>query len=241
MSERANRVSVQAVGEEGFEARFFRTHTQVGSVMSTQSFEQDGEQVGFQPDPKDNKTAQREAFRKWVCEHADRFGIAWDPTDRRSTDNKRAPKYDTDETLRVDVVALVTDDIRGFVDGCKIEGLTLVGIDAEDIVPMTTSPKGADLSKLGVLDGKYANGNWAWATISVVATVKLDKVETYVSMKCTLVSGQLKKPTAIDNGGFNQTAFKAAVTADIKVEESKPEEQPTEEPKKSKKKGEAKA
>lgn len=211
MSERANKVSVQAV-ESGFEARFFRTHKHVGTVGSADT--------QWVADAKQNRTLQREMFRMWVCEQAEAFGIAWDPADKRDESNLRAPKYSDDTTLLTDAVALVRADIEGFVSGCKIEGLTLISVDAEDIRPMTASPKGADLGKMGIIDGKYGNGNWAWATISVVAVISLGEQETYVTLECALVSGQLKKPTTIDGAGYTQTAFRTAITKDIKVVET---------------------
>lgn len=205
--ERANKVSVNVI-EGGFEAKFFRTHKHIKTIASVET--------GFQPQTGANKTAQREAFRVYITENASLVGIDWDPQDKRSEDNKRQPKYTSDGLLQSDAVIMVWSDIEGFTTGCKIDGLELVDVVAESITPMTQTAKGTDLSKMGIIDGKYGNGNWAWANIEVTATLKYMDTETYVTMSMQLASGQLKKPVKIGDGGYNQTSFKNEILRDIK-------------------------
>ena len=213
--QRANRISIQTM-ETGYEARLFRTHKHIMTINSAET--------GWVPDVAQNKTLQREMFRVWICDNAATYGITWDPSDQRATTNKRSPKYDSDTILTNDAMTMIQPDIEGFVAGCKLDGLNMDRMEVEDITPMTTSPKGTDLGKLGILDGKYLNGNWAWATIRVVCTFTMpDDVEGYITMDMQLVSGQLKKPTAIDGGGYTQTAFRNAIIKEFGITESKPE------------------
>ena len=217
--ERANRVSVAAQENGGYEARFFRTHKQVGTVDSTTT--------AWVADTKQNRTLQREMFRVWVCEHSAEYEIVWDPNDNRSDENRRSPKYTTDAILQEDAANMVRADIEGFIRDSKIAGLELKSLVGEDIVPMTKTAKGADLSRMSIEGGKYGNGNWAWATISVVATIGVGESEGYITMECQLVSGQLKKPTSIDGGGYTVAGFRAAATKELGITETKTEESTT--------------
>ena len=96
-------------------------------------------------------------------------------------------------------------------------------LTADTITPVTHSAKGTDLSKLGILDGKYEkSGNWAWADIEMTLTLTKDGQEVYFLTTCQLVSGQLKKPH------LTKTAFTESVRESLKEvglwqEESKEE------------------
>lgn len=206
--QRANRVAVSAT-ETGFRAEFWRTHKRVLAVAS--------EETGWVANPKQNRSAQREDFRVWVCENSADLGVVWSPEDQRTDENKRIAKYATDEDLTADTLALVSSDISQFVSSSPWD-LTIGDIGVDGITPMVVSAKGTDLSKLGILDGKYEkNGNWAWATIGICTTIKMGNEEIYVTVESQLVSGQLKKPGKVGDGGWTQTAWNKAIETELRT------------------------
>jgi Sec-independent protein translocase protein TatA len=165
-----------------------------------------------------NKTAEREAFRMWVCENAGTFDIEWDPADRRSTTNTLPAKYTSDALLADSARLLIGPDVDEWMG--KLQEayptlqitLTALQADTEEIVPVTNY-KGRGVT------ARYGNGNWAYAEVPVTATVGVVKGDTttegYVTMDCTLVSGQLKKPSHIGDLGYTMTGFKTELTKDI--------------------------
>lgn len=232
---RANRIAVQTT-PTGYRADFYRTHKKLATLCSEES--------GWEADESKNKSALREDFRQFAIEHAQEIGILWQPQDLRTEENKRIPKYETDELLKVDAEALLIGDIFELVAKCPY-GVSFLSMEAEAIVPVTHSAKGTDLTKLGVLEGKYErSGNWAWADVEMLLTLTKDGQEIYYTTKVQLVSGQLKKPH------ITQTAFGEAIKTSLQeaglwVEEAKAEksakaepmaEEVVEEPKKTTKK-----
>lgn len=196
---RANRVAVQTLEDGSFEARFFRTHKHISTINS--------KDTAFTPNPDSNKTAQREQFREWVCTNGNLFGVSYDPDDKRIDDYKLPAKYTDDNVLSTASIQLITPDINKWVS--EVQGLGLISIDVDQITEVTKSGKGTKV------DSKYLNGNWAWASINIITTVKAQDTEGYVSMTVDLVSGQLKKPSAIGNGSYSMTGFKTEVLRDL--------------------------
>lgn len=217
---RANRIAVQ-VTPTGFKADFYRTHKKLATLLSDES--------GWEADEQMNKSALREDFRRFAIDHAGEIGIEWKPQDLRTEENKRIPKYETDEILMVDAVAMLSGDIYEMVAKCPY-GISYLNLEAEAIVPVTHSAKGTDLTKLGVLEGKYErSGNWAWADVEMLITLTKDGQEIYYTTKVQLVSGQLKKPH------ITQTAFNEAIKTNLQEaglwqEEAKVEESAKAEP-----------
>lgn len=182
---RANKVTVKPV-DDGFVADFSKTHKHIGTVKSTDT--------NWKPDDEMTKTGQRESFRAWIIQNAKDFGIAWIPQDMRPDNLKMKPKYGTDEELINDALKMVMEQFKELGEKCKY-GLGWGGVDVDEIVPMTKTGKGTDLSKLNIVKGKYKNsGNWAWAVIKLTATYKFKKSEIYLPFTMNLVSGQLSKP-----------------------------------------------
>lgn len=204
--ERANRVAITVDGDV-FKADFYRTHKHVCSIKSNET--------KWTAPEGSNKSTQREDFRRFITHNAADIGVEWKPEDMRGADNKRTPKYPTVEDLISDSINLISDDITEFNNKCPYE-TAVQDIKADNVTAMDKSPKGTDLSKLGITGGHYnGNGNWAWATISICVTLKVSGQEIYVSMDAQLVSGQLKKPTCIDGGGYTQTAWNTAVKTEL--------------------------
>lgn len=182
---RANRIAVQTT-DTGYRADFYRTHKHLATLLSEDS--------AWVADETANKSAQREDFRKWAIEHADVVGIIWNPNDLRTEDNKRVAKYESDEILKTDAIKILWDDLWTLTKDCGL-GVEFGILSADLITPMTTTAKGYDLSKMGVIEGKYEkNGNWAWAEIEMTLTLTKEGQEIYYTTKLQLVSGQLKKP-----------------------------------------------
>lgn len=199
--ERANRIAVQTIGA-GYKADFYRTHKKLTTLLS--------DETGWEADESMNKSAQREDFRKYVIDHAEIYGILWNPNDMRAEENRRFAKYENDEDLKTDAVNMLGADIEELVAKCPYD-VTHLSTEAEAIVPVTHTAKGVDLSKLGIIDGKYErSGNWAWADVEIAVTLFKETETIYFTTKCQLVSGQLKKPH------LTQTAFNESMKESLK-------------------------
>lgn len=215
--ERANRIAVQ-VTSTGYKADFYRTHKKLATLHS--------EETTWEADESTNKSAQREDFRKYAIEHADAVGILWNPADLRTDNNKRIPKYENDETLIKDCIDMLWDDLWALSNSCYPD-LDWKGITVDGITPMTHSAKGADLSKLGITDGKYnSTGNWAWAEVEVTLTLAKGEQEIYFMTKAQLVSGQLKKPH-ITKTSFAESIKESLKEAGLWEDEAKVEDNST--------------
>lgn len=211
--ERANRIAVQ-VTPTGFKADFYRTHKKLATLHSSET--------GWEADASLNKSALRESFRQFAIAHAGDIGILWNPQDLRTEENKRIPKYENDEMLKEDAVTMLEQDIYQLVAKCP-HGASYLSMEAEWITPVTHSAKGTDLTKLGVIDGKYERSqNWAWADVEMSVTLTKGGQEIYYFTKVQLVSGQLKKPH-ITQTSFNESIKESLKEAGLWVEESKEE------------------
>lgn len=173
--ERANRVSVQAT-EQGYVARFYRTHKLVAEIQS--------QDTAFEPAEDTNKTVQREAFRAYVIEHSAEYGVSFDNGKAEQAWDRKYQAYTTDEQVSEDAITLLTPMIDRLVEKCKYQvslaEIQMLSVDAED----------TNFSYIE--DGRYAsNGNWAWADITM--QVVLDEgieLEYHMALK----SGQICKP-----------------------------------------------
>lgn len=211
---RANRIAVQAT-EAGFKADFYRTHKKLATMWSEES--------GWEADESMNRSALREDFRRFAIDHASAVGILWNPDDLRADGNRRIAKYETDEILKQDAVDLMWNDLWNLTNECGL-GVEFGVLMADIITPMTTTAKGTDLSKMGVVDGKYEkSGNWAWAEIEMTLTLTKEGQEIYYMTTCQLVSGQLKKPH-ITKTGFTESIKESLKELGLLEEESKAED-----------------
>lgn len=182
---RANKVTINA-SNDGFKADFYRTHKHLCTVNSADT--------EFKPTEGMTKSGIRELFRAYVIEHAEDYGIDWNPTDMRTADNIRKASYTTDDELVEDATSMIIKQMKPLAESCKYP-IEWGGITFDDIVPMTETAKGTPLNTMGIIDGKYEkSGNWAWADILFTLTVKYNKNEVYMTVRMELVSGQLKKP-----------------------------------------------
>ena len=237
---RANRLTVKPNGE-GFTADLFRTHKH---LLTIESADHGTAWQAHDPAAKDTTKLQlREDYRAWIVSNAATFGIDYDPIDRRTDDNKRIASYLTDNDLVNDAIAMVSADIEDYLGNLTDRAFIhsyLIACDG--IEPMTTTSKGSDLSKMGVLDGKYVStGKWAWANLALTVTIACykptatardatatpaDITEVYQPIAMALVSGQLKKPHMTQtmwNTEVRKSLIEAGVLVDApKTEPTKP-------------------
>ena len=183
---RSNKLTVK-VSDGILQGDFFRTHKHLLTVSAPET--------GWTAPANANKTTERESFRLWLMEHADTYGILYDPTDRRTEANTRKATYKTEADVAEDAVAMVAPDIDTFVGKMPMaDRISGHRITVESLTPKTHTSKGTDLSTMGIEDGKYAsNGNLAWFDIEGVVTMDTAKGEIYQTIRMELVSGQLKK------------------------------------------------
>lgn len=230
---RANRVAVKANGEN-IVADFYRTHKAVASIHSENTEWKAPENVS-------NKLAARESFRIWAIEHAEEYGIQYDAVDRRTAENIRTPRYETDDMLIKDAESMIIPEMKTLADKCATKyPIEWAGVEHDEIVPMKTTASGKELSNLGIENGRYGKGegNWAWAIIKFTVKFKFKGTECYIPVQMQLVSGQLKKT------GMGITDFTSKVKAEIiannlateeeldpKTKAPKAEDAKTEEPK----------
>lgn len=187
---RANKLTIKTLSDGSMQADFYRTHKHILTVQQ--------KDTAFNPDPKANKTLTREMFRQHMADNAEFYGVNFDQEDRRTVDNIRNAKYESDSAVLVDAEMMVMGDIDRFYS--KLPELLKVNVSTckatmDSLTPKTTTSKGTDLSTMGIENGKYVNsGNWAWADIEgTVTLVTVKEEEIYVPLALELVSGQLKK------------------------------------------------
>jgi len=200
---RANRIAVESKKDGGFVARFYKTHTKLAEV--------DSKDTGFQEDAKLNSTANRELFRVWIADHAEEYGIEYDPVDRRDKDLQVPRRYDSDEILRDTAVRLVQADLEEWLGKIRDNtgvALEWAGLEADEVVPMETYKGKAK-------DPRYKAGHWAWAQVPVTLTVRYQEEDYYATMTVLLVSGQIKKPKGIGSNGYHYTGLLTELQKDI--------------------------
>jgi len=223
---RANRLTIKAFadgtvnGDMGFVADFYKTHKKVMTIYS-----QDIDEEWMKHDMADKATTRtqlREDFREYVITNASTWGIDWQPQDMRTDANIRKAKYTTDEELIEDAMALIDADMNEFIN--NISDVTGYSITCDGINPVKVSAKGYDLSKLGVIDGKYEkNGNWAWAEVIISYGIEIETEHAFIDCVVQLVSGQLKKPSGFNEiKGYNKTNFIKIVRDQVPVKEETP-------------------
>ena len=183
--ERANRITIAST-ETGIMATFRRTHRVIASISQADT--------GFNANPEQNKTLQRESFRQYMIDNAEGYGIKWDPSDNRMDINKRRSVYKTEEDIIEDAISMITPDITQMIQRMPwADMITDTIITCDSISPKYETAKGVYLDSMGIEDGKYANGNYAWMNISISIEMQTADETIYQLLQMELVSGQLKK------------------------------------------------
>lgn len=178
--ERSNRVTINTT-EYGYEARFYRTHKHINTVAS--------QDTAWVADADANATTNREAFRSWVCEHSEEYGILWSPEKANQAWERKHNTYLTDAEVEEDALTLVTPALNRLAEKCKY-GMYINGIEVTAV-----TPKESNLSY--VEDGKYTkSGAWCVADIELELDVVLGSNLQSMRMVYTMEmkSGQICKP-----------------------------------------------
>lgn len=174
---RANRITVQTT-ENGFEGRFYRTHKLLATINSEETNFKAGE---------GNSTTNREMYRAYLMEHAEEFGVMWNPTQQKQAWERKYNSYMTDEQVAEDALTLVEDAISRLADKSRYD---------MEIVSMDVSAVTAKESPLSyVEDGRYTkSGAWCVADIEVTIMVNIGGNEMEMLYNMEMKSGQICKP-----------------------------------------------
>lgn len=174
---RANRITVQTT-ENGFEGRFYRTHKLLATINSEETNFKAGE---------GNSTTNREMYRAYLMEHAEEFGVIWNPTQQKQAWERKYNTYLTDEQVAEDALTLVEDAISRLADKSRYD---------MEIVSMDVSAVTAKESPLSyVEDGRYTkSGAWCVADIEVTIMVNIGGNEMEMLYNMEMKSGQICKP-----------------------------------------------
>lgn len=174
---RANRITVQTT-ENGFEGRFYRTHKLLATINSEETNFKAGE---------GNSTTNREMYRAYLMEHAEEFGVIWNPTQQKQAWERKYNSYMTDEQVAEDALTLVEDAINRLADKSRYD---------MEIVSMDVSAVTAKESPLSyVEDGRYTkSGAWCVADIEVTIMVNIGGNEMEILYNMEMKSGQICKP-----------------------------------------------
>lgn len=174
---RANRVVVRTEGD-AFVAEFFKTHKSIAVVEQRET--------SWVADETHNPTQRREAFRTWVQNHADEFGVDWLPELQEQAWERKYWKYETDAQVEEDAFTLMKYTIRRLAEATGY-GVTVKAIALDAIVPNKS-----DLSYIE--NGKYVkNGNWAVATVNLAVTLDWNGEAEEIIYPIEMRSGQLTK------------------------------------------------
>lgn len=175
---RANRTTVQTT-ENGYEARFYRTHKLVVVVES--------KETEWKADADANSTTNRESFRNWVTEHAEEFGIEWSPAKQTQAWERKHNTYLTDEEVTEDALTLVAPAIDRLAEKSRYD-MVVNGIEVTAV-----SPKESTLTY--VEDGRYTkSGAWCVADIELEIDVLVGEHSMRMVYQMEMKSGQICKP-----------------------------------------------
>lgn len=174
---RANRTAVERT-ENGYIARFYKTHTQVGIYEVS-----DAE---WQASKDANATKAREEFRALAIAHALDIGVEWQPELQQQAWDRHFWKYENDSQVEEDAVTLMYWTIERLATKSKIN-VSISDISLDSII--------AGNSNLSyVVDGRYEkNGNWAVATVNLAVNLQYGEEIQEIIYPIEMRSGQLTK------------------------------------------------
>jgi len=225
---RSNKITVQSVGEGVLKASFYRTHTKLAEVLSSDETvvgagfvmpvgidaiapdEENGIEgvEGVKVTPKERS----DAFRDFVQENAKLFGFNFDPVDRRSADNVFPKTYENAEA--------VASSARKVTDMKMISISEAIQKKIDKMVEKEKLPAGCKLI-FEVQDGittevteEYTKGNVKYAQSKVSVEIGLEDVDNTIvisDIPVFLRSGCIAKPkvlvSADEENGIEEVAF----------------------------------
>lgn len=176
---RANRIAIRTELDGTMTARFMKTHKEVGTVNS--------KGCGWQsPAGLKTATAKRESFRQWAADHAEEYGVLWQPEYQAQSWERKYWRYETDEQVEEDAKTLMEWTIRTVCEKCKFHA-TVEDIRLDQIVPM-------DSPLAYVEDGRYTKtGNWAVARVDLEVNCTIEGTPIEIIYPIEMRSGQLTK------------------------------------------------
>lgn len=171
--ERANRCTVQAT-EEGYVARFYRTHKYLGEVV-------------IKTEDSAHSNTLRENARVQAINECQTIGIEWKPQVQKQAWERKYNTYMTDEEVAEDTLTLVTPVIERLVEKCRYNMV---------VNEMEISTVIAKESKLSYVEnGRYTkNGAWCTADIELELDVMVDEHSMRMVFTVEMKSGQICKP-----------------------------------------------
>ena len=221
---RANKLAVNGT-KANYEGRFWKTHVLVATIKS--------EDTEWKPDATATETANRESFRAYLQENAEKWDIDWKPELQKQAWERKHNTYMDEYEIEEDAVTLMNMTVGRLIEKCKYPSIN------NGIRLMTVTPMECDKSY--VEDGRYTkSGAWCMATIEMELDVTINERSMLVPLQMQMKSGQLCKPKMTiadwnakmeDEMDLNEIPYKGGRLDDSKSEDA--EEQPKEEPKKS--------
>lgn len=204
---RANKITAYWEGEGVAVAVFYKTHTKLLNIRSTdEAVTAAGFVMPIDTDENPITASQKlEAFKMWVSANASVFGITYDPVDRRADAFKFPSHYD--ETTAMEYGKKMLEN--AFTE-------TLESLQSNVIVKMAKNgdiPENAQV-QYGIGDGvlnvteKYGNGFLKYATINFPVAIAVADKQIENEIVVELVSGQIKKPRAIGDTVMTMTGLK---------------------------------
>lgn len=174
---RANRTAVERT-EDGYVAKFYKTHTMVGQFSVTNA--------EWQPSEGANPTKAREEFRDFAISHCKDIDVEWLPELQAQAWDRKYWKYENDSQVEEDAIELMTWTINKAISSCKYTG-HVDAITLDSIV--------AQSSDLSYVDkGKYTkNGNWAEAIVNLNVELTVNETVIDIIWAIDMRSGQLAK------------------------------------------------
>lgn len=175
---RANRIAVETKDGK-FVGRFYRTHKMLVEINDAQT--------DWTPNEESNATQNREAFRIYLTEHANEFGIMWHPAKAEQAWERKHNIYMNDEQVAEDAMTLLRPSIERLADKCKFD-MTIVSTEVTAVTPKEST-------FTYVENGRYIkSGAWCMADIEVTVTAMVSDYEVEILYSMEIKSGQICKP-----------------------------------------------
>lgn len=209
---RANKVTAYWEGDGVAVGVFYKTHSKLSSVRST---DENVVNAGFvMPEGTDEApvtAAQKlEAFKNFICANAAVFGIAYDPVDRRDDTYKFPNRYDENNIMEYAAKMLTTamEKVLASVQSNVVDRMIKSGLLTE----------GSEI-QYGIGDGalsvteKYNNGYVKYATVTYPVAIAVNGNRYDTTVVVDLVSGQIKKPRTIGDTVMTMSGVKEMLVA----------------------------
>lgn len=175
---RANRIAVETKDGK-FVGRFYRTHKMLVEINDAQT--------DWTPNEESNATQNRKAFRIYLTEHAEEFGILWHPAKAEQAWERKHNIYMNDEQVSEDAITLLRPSIERLADKCRYDMM----IVSTEVTAVT--PKESTLSY--VENGRYTkSGAWCVADIEVTVGTIINGKAVAILYGMEMKSGQICKP-----------------------------------------------